>query len=305
MKGWHKNEQKQFFQAREDMIAFGHQQDNILPEGALISQGAEGKVYCSQFLSNIAVVKERLKKNYRVMALDAKINRTRLLQEARCMLKCSQIGVKTPNIYMVDTIQHRLCMEYIHGLTFKAILYRDLREGEEATAPAYTAHHELIARKVGEAIARIHAADIIHGDLTTSNIMISAGAAEEVTIIDFGLGAMQAVTEDKAVDLYVLERSFLATHPNSEHLVKCIMDSYEALFAEHRTAARIPTTQQDDQDQSGQSDASAIEGRKKGKQQKRKRSDSEELANQYDKCAAVLKRLENVRARGRKREMFG
>ena len=103
----------------------------------------------------------------------------------------------------------------------------------------------------------MHDNDIIHGDLTTSNIMIRENSNTkelEVVMIDFGLASSKAIVEDKAVDLYVLERAFLSTHPNTEHLVQEILQSY-------RFAA--------------------------------------------SKGTVVLTKLEQVRLRGRKRDMFG
>ena len=86
------------------------------------------------------------------------------------------------------------------------------------------------AKLIGEAVGKMHDADIVHGDLTTSNIMIrevySGGGGistmpktQEVVLIDFGLATIQTLMEDKAVDLYVLERAFLSTHPNSADIV--------------------------------------------------------------------------------------
>ena len=68
----------------------------------------------------------------------------------------------------------------------------------------------------------MHDAEIVHGDLTTSNIMIrdDSNAPDQVVLIDFGLGAMKPTAEDKAVDLYVLERAFISTHQGSEALVR-------------------------------------------------------------------------------------
>jgi TP53 regulating kinase and related kinases len=67
----------------------------------------------------------------------------------------------------------------------------------------------------------MHDAEIVHGDLTTSNILLRGGetSVQDVVLIDFGLGAMKPTNEDKAVDLYVLERAFISTHPGSEKLV--------------------------------------------------------------------------------------
>lgn len=69
-------------------------------------------------------------------------------------------------------------------------------------------------------MGKMHDADIVHGDLTTSNIMIrEVNGEQQAVLIDFGLATVQSLIEDKAVDLYVLERAFLSTHPNSEDIV--------------------------------------------------------------------------------------
>ena len=93
-----------------------------------------------------------------------------------------------------------------------------------------------VARKVGTIIGLMHDADICHGDLTSSNIMITketttsstsseaAEASYKASLIDFGLGMMKSTIDDKAVDLYVLERAFISTHPESEPLV-CLCPS--------------------------------------------------------------------------------
>jgi TP53 regulating kinase-like protein len=71
---------------------------------------------------------------------------------------------------------------------------------------------------IGVVLARMHDLDIVHGDLTTSNMILKASTLE-IFIIDFGLGMLKPTIEDKGVDLYVLERAFLSTHCNSEKLV--------------------------------------------------------------------------------------
>lgn len=80
-----------------------------------------------------------------------------------------------------------------------------------------------IIKAVGKGIGAMHDSDVIHGDLTTSNILVRSsgedGTFDQVVFVDFGLGAMKATNEDKAVDLYVLERAFVSTHPSSEELV--------------------------------------------------------------------------------------
>lgn len=82
--------------------------------------------------------------------------------------------------------------------------------------------------QVGSLIAKMHGLNIIHGDLTTSNIMIKTSTGDtalaiqdcaEIVLIDFGLSSIASQPEDKAVDLYVLERAFQATHPQLSGLV--------------------------------------------------------------------------------------
>ena len=81
--------------------------------------------------------------------------------------------------------------------------------------------------QIGEQLAEMHCADVIHGDLTTSNVMLRA-PHHDVVLIDFGLASVSSFWEDKAVDLYVLERAFASTHPASEHLFHQVLDSYAA-----------------------------------------------------------------------------
>lgn len=209
----------------------------------LLFQGAEGRVYESLYLGKPAIIKERLKKSYRVPELDQKINKQRLLQEARCMVKCRRAGVVTPCIYLVDVTNNRLYQERIIGQTFKQLLWLALGGAETSS----TQHQTLIdiAKGIGIAIGTMHDAEIVHGDLTTSNIMIrdsntdgsckesatSAASAKpnvfsSVVLIDFGLGMLKPTLEDKAVDLYVLERAFISTHPGSGFLVDAILTSY-------------------------------------------------------------------------------
>ena len=84
-----------------------------------------------------------------------------------------------------------------------------------------------VARAIGRRVGELHDAGIVHGDLTTSNMIVreprggksegGSGGGGGIALIDFGLGA-QAVKnpEDKAVDLYVLERALASMHANSD-----------------------------------------------------------------------------------------
>lgn len=91
-----------------------------------------------------------------------------------------------------------------------------------------SANISAITTAIGKGIGLMHDCDVVHGDLTTSNIMVrrinESDQYNSVVFVDFGLGAMKATPEDKAVDLYVLERAFISTHPNSESLVRTSPD---------------------------------------------------------------------------------
>ncbi|EGZ17172.1 hypothetical protein PHYSODRAFT_504064 [Phytophthora sojae] len=193
-------------------------------EWQLISQGAEAKVFETDFAGRPCIVKERIKKSYRLSVLDKKLSHRRLVQEARCILKCRRAGVLTPAIFLVDEDKSRLYLEKVQGGSLKDYLRRayklaDPKYGPMALKKAY---------QIGAAIAKMHDADIVHGDLTTSNMMLSSDDATDVTMIDFGLANSQPLPEDKAVDLYVMERAFASTHVNSELLVEEVLRAYRA-----------------------------------------------------------------------------
>eukprot|EP01035_Chromulina_nebulosa_P001389 gene1389-1856_t len=193
----------------------------------LVFQGAEAKIYFCTYKGESAVVKERLSKRYRIPELDVKINKQRILQESRCMEKCKKGGIVAPVLLHTDIAHNRLYMERIMGLTIKEFLLQN-------SVDNYVSCNAIV-EKVGVAIGKMHDAEIVHGDLTTSNIMIrrketnADGLAQsdwEVVLIDFGLGSMKPSVEDKAVDLYVLERAFLSTHPGSESLMSVLLEAY-------------------------------------------------------------------------------
>lgn len=126
-------------------------------------------------------------------------------------MRAQRACVSTPALLFVDTATNRLYMEFIHGMTVKAFLWSNPELNLQ----------ESVVKDMGRVIAAMHAHDIIHGDLTTSNFMLNS--EKKLIVIDFGLSTQSNLAEDKAVDLYVLERAFLSSHPNSTPLVRgCI-----------------------------------------------------------------------------------
>lgn len=183
----------------------------------MVGQGAESKVYRGEYLGYPVIVKHRFSKKYRLPEIDDQINRKRILSEARCQHRCRELQVKTPILYYVDPYDKVMIMEEIQGITLKQMIYD--HEGRLAEL-------EPLLLAFGNRIARLHGGSIIHGDLTTSNCMIEKDT-QAIVMIDFGLAYMPASVEDRACDLYVLERSFLATHANASDLFSCILKGYQ------------------------------------------------------------------------------
>ena len=154
--------------------------------GDLIAKGAESNIRKSQYLGENAVLKDRIPKGYRIPEIDNKIRKMRTKEEAKLLSDAKRAGVMTPVIYDIDLKSKAILMQEIEGSMLKDVISENL------------------AVELGENIARMHSADIIHGDITTSNVMLSD---DKLVFIDFGLGKYSDLDEDKAVDLLVLKKS--------------------------------------------------------------------------------------------------
>ena len=272
--------------------------------------------------SRTVICKERFPKKYRHPQLDVSLTKSRTKGEARSLIRCQRAGVPCPNVLAIaqwptESGEQRagtsycLFMEKVDGCTVRQYLEQKSDEPaikSAATEPALKrskcnddiSHQPQervttaidvdtlrVANTIGKILARMHAAGIVHGDLTTSNIMIRNPPAKsddswkpQLVLIDFGLASSISLTnsagktkshhkqqhnaEEKAVDLYVLERAFLSTHPDSDKLVDEVWRGY---------------CEYEDEAMPG--------------------GEYSQIAN------AVMKRLDQVRMRGRKRECFG
>ncbi|XP_033009368.1 EKC/KEOPS complex subunit TP53RK [Lacerta agilis] len=217
----------------------------------MVQQGAEARVYRGLFLGRPTVVKHRFHKRYRHPLLEERLSRRRTAQEARSLLRCRRAGISAPVVYFVDYVSNCIYLEDIVGST----TVRDYIMSEQQSRND-SSNLILLAEKIGEILAHMHDEDLVHGDLTTSNMLLRPPPAKkmELVLIDFGLSFISALPEDKGVDLYVLEKAFLSTHPNTEALFKALLKKYSAISK---------------------------------------------------KSAPVIKKLDEVRLRGRKRSMVG
>ncbi len=172
----------------------------------LIAKGAESNIVKSGYLGEKAVLKDRIVKNYRIPEIDNKIRRARCKLEAKLLSDAKRAGVVTPVLYDVDLENKSILMEEIDGVMVKDIIDEDL------------------AFRMGENISRLHEADIIHGDITTSNIMLRD---DQLVFIDFGLGRHSNLDEDKAVDLLVLKKSLQSIDYNlAVRYFDCVLKGY-------------------------------------------------------------------------------
>ncbi|KAK4729305.1 hypothetical protein R3W88_022293 [Solanum pinnatisectum] len=185
----------------------------------LIKQGAEARVFESTFVGRRCIIKERFSKKYRHPTLDSKLILKGLNAEARFVAKARRLGVATPVLYAVDPVMHTLTYEYIEGPSVKDIFlgFGLVGVDEERMVD--------IATQIGNAIGKLHDGGLVHGDLTTSNMLLSS-AANQLVLIDFGLSFTSTLPEDKAVDLYVLECALLSMHSSCGDVMDRILAAY-------------------------------------------------------------------------------
>lgn len=204
-------------ECREERMVADHQPMMGLDSGNKIFQGAESKVYEVVFLGKPTIVKHRFSKKYRLPELDERLTVGRMKQEARCMLRARKHGILTPVLYLVDNASSCVYMEKIVGKTVREMLGDNSLSLEEKSK---------LFQDIGRTIGKLHDADMVHGDLTTSNIMVR-DSDKALVLIDFGLSSYSKLAEDKGVDLYVLERAITSAHPGLTEAFGNILQAYE------------------------------------------------------------------------------
>jgi Kae1-associated kinase Bud32 len=174
--------------------------------------GAEARLDSAIWMGRSVVNKQRVIKGYRHPVLDKHLQTFRIKNEVRLMLEARRAGIAVPIIYSVDLAENRIVMEEIPGMRVKDAL---------ETMPMDAA--EGVCRKIGEIAAKIHANDIVHGDLTTSNMLLDG---DRIVVIDFSLGSKSSELEDKGVDMHLLEEAFHSAHHRRSGLYGSVKDSY-------------------------------------------------------------------------------
>ena len=159
------------------------------------------------------VEKRRITKSYRIKNIDNRLISYRTKEEAKLMIEARNQGVSVPVIYDVNLDNGIITMEYLKGKRIKDIL-NNLDEEERAH----------ICKMIGESIAKLHNNNIIHGDITTSNMILMD---DKIHFIDFGLGEINSEIEAKGVDLHVLMEAIESTHPRYSNCFDYVLEGYK------------------------------------------------------------------------------
>ena len=165
----------------------------------LIAKGAEADLFFHPDWNGLkALIKVRKEKKYRHPELDKEIRRSRTLFEANILHRVKGAGVPAPLVYQVDPEKATIVMEFIEGIKVRDVI------GDQSEQEMKTLFYE-----IGVKAGRMHQGGIIHGDLTTSNMIKTENG---VVFIDFGLGEVSSELEKRGVDLNLLHRMLTSTH---------------------------------------------------------------------------------------------
>ncbi len=182
----------------------------------LIRKGAEADIY----RTDSSVIKERAPKTYRIKALDDKLRKERTRAEAKLMTRAANV-VDVPKV--LNKNMFSIEMEYIDGPRVKDILdKKNFRE---------------LCTQLSHSIAALHKAEIIHGDLTTGNLLLKGG---KIYFIDFGLGGFSKKPEDMAVDLHTLFEALASTHSEiADEAIALVLSEYELAGGKKEVLLRL------------------------------------------------------------------
>ncbi len=176
-----------------------------------LKRGAEAELRRTVFLGRDAVEKYRVPKAYRLSALDEELRRSRIRMEARLMSEARAAGVAVPVMYDIDLVDNKIVMEFIDGPTAKEVLDQGGPRAKET------------AREIGRIAGRLHKAGIIHGDLTTSNMILRD---RRIIMIDFSLGGKGDTAEERGVDLHLLREALTSAHKNAVAYYREVLAGY-------------------------------------------------------------------------------
>lgn len=179
----------------------------------LIKKGAEADIYIIGWDKKKAVSKVRSPKSYRHQELDSVIRKYRTIHEASFMSAAKSAGIRTPFVHFVDPVKAEIIMEFIEGQNIRDTLTPE------------------ICYEIGRYAALLHASNIIHGDLTTSNFIIN----KRLVLIDFGLSYYSERTEDIATDIRLIKEVFTSAHLEVRKAFPLFVEGYTSIAGRKKT----------------------------------------------------------------------
>ncbi len=184
----------------------------------LLKKGAEASLYLADWQGRKVVIKARLPKKYRPAELDEKIRGYRTVHEPQLMHEAKKAGVPTPTIFRVDVENAAITMEFVEGKQVKQLLGKVSKKERRE-----------LCVEIGALIGKMHNHGVIHGDLTTSNMIL--GVKGKIFLVDFGLGEKSIELETKGVDLHLMKRALQSTHYKfAEECFKNVMQGYSTVL---------------------------------------------------------------------------
>ena len=154
-----------------------------------IGDGAEAVIYLDK-----DVIKERIKKSYRHKDIDLKLRQFRTRRESKVLKKLEGIKFPAPRLIKMDDKEMKITMDYINAPRLRDVINSN--------------NQKELCKETGKLVAELHNNDIIHGDLTTSNILFK----DNLSFIDFGLSFFSKRVEDKAVDIHLFRQGLESKH---------------------------------------------------------------------------------------------
>jgi TP53 regulating kinase-like protein len=193
----------------------------------LFKKGAEANLYLEDFSRVLyragkdrVIVKHRISKRYRVSELDKQLRESRTALEAKLLADAKKAGTPTPTIFEVDRVGMRIVMGFIEGKQVKLVL-----DKLESSA------RRRLCKLIGRQVAKLHRAGIVHGDLTTSNMILNREG--KVYFVDFGLGEYNPSLEARGVDLHLLKRALQSIHFRiTDEAYRAVLAGYKREFGE-------------------------------------------------------------------------
>ena len=198
--------------------------------GRLLYKGAEADVILGDWQGLEAVFKVRKPLIYRLKVLDEAIRRQRTVREAEMIHLAKKAGVSSPFLYNVDVAASTLVMEFVRGDRVKDLV-PSLSEGQL----------EDVFFEFGRDVAKLHRSGIMHGDLTTANVV---RRNQRLVFIDFGLSVRTTRLEDHAVDLRLIKETLVGAHPDaSARALEVLNHGYASVVGPARSHAVLKQLQ--------------------------------------------------------------